>query len=159
MAMRGRMIPIGAALLAACGSGKPTNQTAPVAAPPPIVSTPSAPAEPSTPAPARAVAVRAAAIPDPILGDFDASREDCGRSSDARLTVTPDELRFHESIGTVRKVTPAGPETLSVEADYQGEGESWRSVRELRLGAGGSTLTVSGDGTRMVRVRCPEAAR
>jgi hypothetical protein len=76
-----------------------------------------------------------------------------------RLTVSATELRFHESIGTVRQAAVTGLDSVTVEADYQGEGESWRSIRELRLSDGGATLTVSGDGTKLVRVRCPAAAR
>jgi hypothetical protein len=152
--MRGRIVTAGAALLAACGSGEPVNQAEPVAAPPSIVSTPTAPAVP--------VAVQAkpaAAIPEPFLGTYDISREDCARSSDGRLTVAPGELRFHESIGTVRKVTVAGADSVTVEADYQGEGESWRNVRELRLAGGGASLTIRGDGIGLTRIRCPAEAR
>ena len=112
----------------------------------------SGPAAPAPPATGKT-------IPATVLGVYDASLEACGKPSDTRLTVSPTELRFHESIGTVRRATVTGVDTVTVEADYQGEGESWRSNRELRLGEGGATLTISGDGTRLVRVRCPSVAR
>ena len=117
----------------------PGESAAPVTAPPPLPATPAA----------------SDSIPAAFLGVYDGSREACGRPSDERLSVAPRELRFHESIGTVRGVTVAGADAVNVEADYQGEGESWRSVRELRLSDGGSTLSISGDGTRLARVRCP----
>jgi hypothetical protein len=137
--MRAYPLVLTAALLAGCGIRENTGETAANEAPP-------------------APAVRSDAIPAPFLGVYDGSLEACTRPSDERLAVTPRRLRFHESIGTVRIVTAKGPDAIEVEADYQGEGESWRSVRELRL-SGGGTLTVSGDGTRLVRVRCPERAR
>lgn len=96
-------------------------------------------------------------IPPAFQGRYDASLAACSAPSDARLEVAAGELRFHESIGTVRKVTIAAPDRVSVTADYQGEGESWRSVRELRLSDGGAALTVSGDGTSLARRRCPPA--
>ena len=96
-------------------------------------------------------------IPAALLGVYDASLDSCAKPSDSRLAVSPTELRFHESIGTVRRVTVNGPGTVTVEADYQGEGESWRGRRELSLSNGGATLTIGGDRTTMVRVRCPAA--
>lgn len=151
--MRSRMIPFGAVLLAACGPSEPVNRSEAVVAPPPVVATHDGAA--ARPAPAPAPDRPSAAIPAPFHGVYDASREACGRPSDGRLTVTSGALRFHESIGTVRGVTAAGAGAVTVEADYQGEGESWRSVRELRLAEGGDGLTISGDGTTFARVRCP----
>lgn len=153
--MRGIMVlPAVAALLAACGRPE-AEPGANVAASPPAGA--QAPADRSEP-PASPTAT-ATTIPAAMLGVYDASPEACRTSSDARLTVSANALRFHESIGTVRKVTATGAGAVTVEADYQGEGESWRNVRELELGAGGASLTVSGDGTRLVRVRCPKGAR
>ncbi len=117
------------------------------------------PAGPAAPAPVAQVATAEPDIPAAMHGGYDASPEACGRPSDARLTVSATQLRFHESIGTVRKVASIGAGAVSLEADYQGEGERWRSVRELRLGDGGNQLTISGDGTRLARVRCPAEAR
>ena len=118
-----------------------------------------APADAGEPPPPPLPPATGKTIPAALLGVYDASIEACGKPSDGRLTVTATELRFHESIGTVRKVMATGPETVTVEADYQGEGERWSNRRELKLGGGGATLTVSGEGTRFERVRCPEAAR
>lgn len=154
--MRGlTFVPVLIAALAA-GCGRP--QTEPgsnvAAAPSAPADAPAAPAEPAPRPPATGKT-----IPATLLGVYDASLEACGRPSDSHLAVTATELRFHESIGTVRQVTVTGTDAVTVEADYQGEGERWRALRELRLGDGGTTLTVSGDGTRLVRVRCPEGAR
>ena len=123
-----------------------------------VVAIPTAPPAPEAAAPEPAPPA-VAAIPEPFHGVYDSSPEACGRPSDGRLTVSALELRFHESIGTVRSVVSAPSGATRVEADYQGEGESWRSYRELRLSDGGESLTISGDGTRMVRVRCPGGER
>ena len=145
-----------AALAAACGQphdpAPGRNQQVAAADAPANVSETAAPTPIPTPPTGKT-------IPVSMLGVYDASLEACGRPSDARLTVSPTELRFHESIGTVGKVTALGADAVRVEADYQGEGERWRSVRELRLGESGTELTISGDGTSFARVRCPAEAR
>jgi hypothetical protein len=154
------LIPAIAALLAAgCGgegarNEAATNQTgqspetpAPAPSPPPGQSPPSAPP------------TAGAAIPAPFHGEYDASVEACSRPSDGRLVVTSTELRFHESIGSLRRSAGKGASEVEVEADFQGEGETWRSVRTLILSDGGETLTISGDDTSFVRVRCPAGGR
>jgi hypothetical protein len=109
----------------------------------------------AAPAEGPAAPASTAAIPAAFHGVYDQSREDCARPSEYRLTVTAGELKFHESIGTVRGVAVEGPDSLSVDADYQGEGESWRTTQ--RLVRDGDRLTISGDGNATVRVRCPSS--
>ena len=152
------LLPIAAAALASCGVPGETNQSevrnAAIALPP-------APgqAAPKTAAPAGAAPVRApsvlsgaSAIPAAFQGVFDESKAACAGSGEARLEVSGGELRFHESIGTIRNVAIASPTEISVTADYQGEGESWHNVRTLKLS--GDTLIISGDGTSLARIRC-----
>ncbi len=146
------VLPAMAALIAGCGPVETDRSANGSVVPPAAAEAPAKAGEPPPPATGKT-------IPATLLGVYDASLEACAKASDGRLTVSPNELRFHESIGTVRQVTATGDDSVTVEADYQGEGERWRSLRELKLGGGGSTLTVSGDGTHMVRVRCPETAR
>lgn len=151
---------LAAALIAGCERPEAGEQANREAAPPSVAEGPAdagqpAPTPPSPPPPP----ATGKTIPATLLGVYDSSIEACAGPSDGRLVVSPTELRFHESIGTVRQVTSTGAGTATVEADYQGEGESWRNRRDLKLGEGGATLTVSGDGTSFVRVRCPEAAR
>jgi hypothetical protein len=147
------------AALAACDAPQPpandaaapANETAAAPGPGgPVGNEAASPAaEPAVAPPGGAV------LPASFHGIYDASREACAASSQERLRVEGGELRFHESSGKVVTVTAHGPRRLSVVADYQGEGESWRSTRELELSDDGATLTISGDGTRLVRVRCP----
>ncbi|HEX6375618.1 MAG TPA: hypothetical protein VFZ91_07840 [Allosphingosinicella sp.] len=165
--MRRYLLFSAASLLAACGTAETVNEAGNGANSATLVEAPAnaaaypadSPTGNAAAAPAPAPKAEAGAIPAPFLGVYDGSLEACARPSDQRLTVTPGELRFHESIGVVRQVSEAGPDSIRVEADYQGEGESWRSVRDISLTDGGATLTISGDGTRLDRVRCPAEAR
>ena len=100
-----------------------------------------------------------AEIPAAYHGVYDGSLEACARPSDQRLTVSARELRFHESIGSVRSVAWGGTGAIAVEADYEGEGERWRNLRILSLAENGARLTVKGEGDSLVRVRCPKGAR
>ena len=98
-----------------------------------------------------------AAVPAAYHGIWEETPADCDAPSEFRLRVSEGELRFHESIGTVTAVAPVESNVTSVAADFQGEGESWSAVRELRLFDGGASLTVTGDGEMQTRVRCPDA--
>ena len=150
-----------AAMLAACGSddGRSDNAAGEPAAAndtaaPPAANEAAAVPKATPPPAAGPEPAGAAAIPTPFHGVYDASREACGRPSEYRLTVSARELRFHESIGAVRSVVADGPDAIRINADYQGEGESWSNVQALRLADGGATLTVTGEGTSLTRVRC-----
>jgi hypothetical protein len=145
---------LAAILLASCDAPSDRNQAAAPPLQPGSSSGDAAPGPAPPPATKPAPApVRADAIPAAFHGVYDESREACARPSQYRMTIGAREIDYHESIGTVRAVTIAGPADAVVEADYQGEGESWRSSRRLALD--GDRLTISGDGTEAVRVRCP----
>lgn len=137
---------VAGALGAACAPQGVPNDASPASA---NVAAPAAPA----PAPPPAMAT----IPERFRGIYDSSAETCGRPSEYRLIVSALELRFHESIGRVSAVVPAGGEGIQVIADFEGEGESWTAVRELRLAPDGATLNVAGDGTSLTRTRCTAA--
>lgn len=149
-----RLLAAAALLLAGCGADETVagNGANAVAALPASIPPPRA-----VPVPAPKP-VKGDKIPAAFHGVYDSSDEACGRPSDGRLTVSAGELRFHESVGSVLGVIADPSGAIRVEADYQGEGERWRSSRELLLWADGTRLTITGDGTRMVRVRCPGAA-
>jgi hypothetical protein len=148
-----------AASLAACDSPDLANRTTRDAAGAPEVE--GAPKVQGAPAPAKEVpalpTAESAAIPIAFLGVYDRDEAACAAPGEYRMEVRADEIRFHESSGKVHKVTILGQDRASVEAAYQGEGESWTNVRELRLSDGGRTITVSGDGTNIVRRRCAGA--
>jgi hypothetical protein len=157
--MRFALLLLAAAGLAGCDSAS-VNETADGAPVQPGSSSgdPAPPSDGAPPAAASAEgpaapAAKATAIPAAFLGVYDQSAETCARPSEYRLTVSAGELKFHESIGTVRSVAVEGPNIVSIEADYQGEGESWRTRQ--RLARDGDRLTISGDGNSTVRVRCP----
>lgn len=137
-------------LLASCGGpAEPENEAGGVTAANEAAAPANAPAESPAPAP-----VVAEGIPEAFRGIYDENEESCRRPSEYRLTVGAGELRFHESIGTVRRVKVESPTRIEVLADYQGEGESWQNLRTLELD--GKRLTISGEGTEIVRLRCPD---
>lgn len=147
-----RLAPTALAILLLTSCGGPAeqeNEAGGVTAANEAAAPANAPAE--TPAPAPVVAE---GIPEAFRGIYDENEEGCGRPSEYRLTVGAGELRFHESIGTVRRVKVESPTRIEVLADYQGEGESWQNLRTLELD--GKRLTISGEGTEIVRERCPD---
>lgn len=152
---RNRLLAGAALLLAACGSEEKAADLGVNEARP-------APGNVPVPAPAtatpRPTPAKEDSIPAAFHGVYDATAEGCAGPSDGRLAVTARELRFHESVGSVRRVASQSPASIRVEADYQGEGERWRSSRELRLSREGAKLTISGDGTSFDRIRCPVEA-
>lgn len=135
-----------------------------VPAPPPPEPVNATPPAPSAPAVAEneakattdpALSVSAGPIPARFRGRFDAAASACGnRGSVNELEVLAGELRFHESVGRVRAVTPAGPSRIEVAADFTGEGESWSATQTLALSAGDAALTVTREGNTSRRIRC-----
>lgn len=121
-----------------------------LAGPPPVESTPVPAPVPETPPPLGT----AAAIPANFHGKWDESAEACGRSSIMTLTVSANELRFHESIGEINKVTPEGENTVTVSGPFDGEGQQWEGTMKLEVSPDGNTLTATNNGTATPRVKC-----
>lgn len=156
-----RILPIFAAaaaiLIAGCGprqSGNQPEADRAAAAPAP------APTENGSAAPKASAVfepVRGTTIPAPFLGVYDRTLAQCSGPSQERATITPGELRFHESIGAVQSTLLRKENELEVDAKYEGEGEYWRSNRLLTLSQGGARLVIDGDGASrpMALVRCP----
>lgn len=118
------------------------NVITPVESPPKI----------DTPPPEAAVA---GLIPAAMQGRWTGAQDRCGdRSADLELTVTPDRLLFHESVGTVQSVTAGEDGRAAVEAAFTGEGQSWTRTLALRTSPDGKALTIVNDGTAVTRKRC-----
>ena len=95
-------------------------------------------------------------IPAAFVGVYDRDGAACASAgSEERLEVSPVALHFHESIGEVRSVSAESDRTISVEADFQGEGESWRNRLRLSLGAGETLVVTQPDGSSLTRIPCP----
>lgn len=108
-----------------------------------------------TPAPPPAAEkVATNVIPTQFVGSFNRDAAACAdpAASIEGVRVTPNELWFHESVGTVKRVTPIGPNLVRVTADYDGEGQQWTATQTLRLS--GDTLTILTDGQPFSRIRC-----
>lgn len=94
-------------------------------------------------------------IPARFRGEWNADRAACGTgSSESRLRIGADEIRFYESVGAVSAVNVVSDRVVVVTAEYTGEGETWQDERRLTLSQDGGSLTVSGGGD-LVRHRCP----
>lgn len=96
-----------------------------------------------------------AIVPAELLGRWTGVSDRCGdRMADLELNIMANSLVFHESVGSVKTVTPAPGGRFSIEAAFTGEGQSWTRTLDLRPSADGATLTIVNDGTAVVRKRC-----
>lgn len=112
------------------------------------------PAEPAvTPAPVEPPPL-VVGIPVKFQGKWDASAADCATASIMTLTISSNELRFHESIGEITRVTPEGENAVKVAGPFEGEGETWDGEMRLELSADGNTLTTTNGDSVTPRVRC-----
>ena len=94
-------------------------------------------------------------IPASVQGRWAGTQARCGDRSDAmELTVEPDQLIFHESVGVVQSVNQQADGRLQVQAAFTGEGESWTRTLSFRPSADGARLTIVTDGTAVTRKRC-----
>lgn len=111
-----------------------------------------APAAPA-PEPAGKAADDPATIPDAFRGEWNRNLAHCGTGlNDSAMRVEPRALRFYESIGRVTGVSREEERTVTVSADFEGEGETWSDRIRLTLSADGRQLSVGEDETRR---RCP----
>jgi len=95
------------------------------------------------------------AIPARFVGLWAADEAGCRvpPASIEWLRVTPEALRFHESLGAVRAVRPLGESVVELDLDFDGEGQQWQATRILRRT--GDVLTLSGkDLPPVSRTRC-----
>ncbi|WP_394000021.1 hypothetical protein ACF3M1_09350 [Luteimonas sp. WGS1318] len=96
-------------------------------------------------------------LPDAFLGRWDVVQAACTASDrgDLGLTVTPEQLVFHESVAVAGDVEVLDGDTVRASFEYEGEGERWQATQTLRLIDGGNTLVLDGpDGPGAARVRC-----
>jgi hypothetical protein len=106
-----------------------------------------------SPTPSPSAATPPGLIPAAYQGRWTGEGDQCGdRAAALELTVTPDRLIFHESVGRAETVRSGGDNRIMVDAAFTGEGQSWR--RGLMLARAGNRLIVTNDGTDVARKRC-----
>lgn len=95
------------------------------------------------------------AIPARFVGDWNVDAAACARpaTSIEGVRITPGELVFHESAGTVTGVETLGEDRIRITVDYNGEGERWTATQTLRIA--GDRLTIDTAGQALTRRRCP----
>ena len=149
----------GVAILLLAGCQQPANEAAPAENAISAANASAAPAESDAVGngpEGNTVWMIQAPIPGRFHGFYDRDRVACASAgSEERLQVSAESLRFHESIGQVRGISPEDDGAILVEADFQGEGESWRNILRLSLGAGGTLTVTQPDGSSLTRIPCP----
>lgn len=91
-------------------------------------------------------------LPIAFRGFWTGLDDDCGDArSDKRLMIGPKELRFYESVGKVTAVKQAGPFAVVVDANFEGEGQSWSRQQKLTLSKDKARLTIA---NQVERKRC-----
>lgn len=94
-------------------------------------------------------------VPAGLQGRWTGVTDRCGDPGAVLdLTITPDRLIFHESVGTVTATDPGADGRYMLKAAFTGEGESWTRMLAVRLGAGGQELVIVNDGAAVTRKRC-----
>jgi hypothetical protein len=94
-------------------------------------------------------------VPNQFIGEWHANLKYCGTDlSDSRLIISPNKIRFFESVGPVLAVVTQGKSTVIIVMELSGEGETWLSSKHFSLSADQSTLTDTTDDLNFVRYRC-----
>ena len=108
---------------------------------------------------AEAQSVALDAMPTDFLGRWDFAAADCDDpTSEERLDVEPQKVRFYESSADIDAIQRTGPRSLQVNHQFTGEGEQWEETLAYELSDDGQRLTISGvDGSLSTRMRCPAA--
>lgn len=104
------------------------------------------PAEPETPG--------LTAIPDRFVGLWAANADGCRvpPASIEWVRVTPQSLRFHESLATARAIRAQG-DAVEIELAFEGEGQQWQSTKLLRR-SGDVLLIEDAEAPTIRRTRC-----
>ncbi|TXC74145.1 hypothetical protein FSZ31_05365 [Sphingorhabdus soli] len=71
-----------------------------------------------------------------VAGDCTSTRGD----AKGLLTITGDQLRFYESIGTVKVLTVKSPVSITADLAFTGEGQEWKQTTDYTLVNGGRTM-------------------
>lgn len=93
--------------------------------------------------PANSVGPAIKEIPTAFLGRWGMARNDCDPSRDdakGLVTVTPDALKFYESMGRLESIEGVSPTEVKATFAFTGEGQSWTKTMTLALDEGGTTL-------------------
>ena len=101
----------------------------------------------------------AQAIPERFTGVWDFGDGTCDRQSDLRLNVGSRRIQFYASTGQVNGFEQVNADTIVVNLDMTGEGETWQDRMRLSLENGGRVLVTQdqtgyGEEQPLRRKRC-----
>lgn len=100
------------------------------------------------------IAARPSEVPAQFQGLWNASLEQCSNtSSDGRMVIEPNFIRFYESSGPIVEVKTRGDDEVALTVELSGEGSTWTDTDYYQLFDGGSSIVRNGD-PRSIRYRC-----
>ena len=96
-------------------------------------------------------------VPSQFRGEWNVDLSACGTdTSDTRLQIGADSIRFWESEGPVTEIKRHGVSEFTATVRLSGEGESWNERLHFRLSPDGKTLIdLRPDSDGFSRKRCP----
>ena len=108
---------------------------------------------------ATSAAAQSPAIPTAFQGDWSTSLKGCNdRDEDTNgLTVSASALSLYDGVGVVESVEQVSATRITVVANWDAEGKTFRDTHELKLSDGGNSLSMTGVGDRGRSdfIRCP----
>ncbi len=95
-------------------------------------------------------------MPEAFRGQWDFDEAGCADpASEMRLAIEADSVRFYESVAAPISIVGNGPDSLTVDHRFSGEGEEWTETLAYELSEDGDRLTVTTtDGSLSIRIRC-----
>ena len=100
----------------------------------------------------RKIASQPNAIPDAFHGEWNEDGNACGTASnDSKLVISESRLSFWESDAFVKSLQINNPRSVTVTANYTGEGQNWSGTITLNLSRSEQELTIDG----FTRYKCP----
>ena len=80
-------------------------------------------------------------VPTQFQGKWAGSLKTCPSPGDGRLEIGPNTIRFYESRGKVLAVRVLDPQSVELDLELTGEGETWRETRKFVLSTDKRILT------------------
>lgn len=98
---------------------------------------------------------RSDTAPVAFQGRWTGAKDNCtDAGAELELQITAKDLIFHESVGTITRITRQDGGKVAIDAAFTGEGESWTRRLEVSTSADGQILTIANDGQAVRRKRC-----
>ena len=95
-------------------------------------------------------------IPAAFHGTWADSVAECAPGHPSRLTITANDLTFHESHASITRVDAYSPTHIQTYGSFEGEGQKWEGKPEFYLVNGKDlSMVVDGAPSERNRIKCP----